>query len=201
MEPILRIKQDIRQAAGQTAAVKDPDAALLFCYVAACGGSCALPPPQQLNMDEARLQKARSLLVLYNVCADSQGPQKPRKEVEYDPAELRQARAGDEAFAGLCQYYESALGRMMRKSELEILYSVYSGLGMPAEVLMLLVNYCAGRDRLTPRFFEKEAYQWSRDGVETYAQAEQYLANLQQRFSRQGEIMRLLGIRDSSLTM
>lgn len=68
MEPILRIKQDIRQAAGQTAAVKDPDAALLFCYVAACGGSCALPPPQQLNMDEARLQKARSLLVLYNVC-------------------------------------------------------------------------------------------------------------------------------------
>ena len=200
MEPILRIKQDIRQAAGQTAAVKDPDAALLFCYVAACGGSCALPPPQQLNMDEARLQKARSLLVLYNVCADSQGPQKPRKEVEYDPAELRQARAGDEAFAGLCQYYESALGRMMRKSELEILYSVYSGLGMPAEVLMLLVNYCAGRDRLTPRFFEKEAYQWSRDGVETYAQAEQYLANLQQRFSRQGEIMRLLGIRDRRLS-
>ena len=199
MEPILRIKQDIRQAARQTAAVKDPDAALLFCYVAACGGSCALPPPQQLNMDEARLQKARNLLVLYNICADSHGPQKPRKELEYDPTELKQARAGDEAFSGLCQYYESALGRVMRKSELEILYSVYSGLGMPAEALMLLVNYCAGRDRLTPRFFEKEAYQWSRDGVETYAQAEQYLANLQQRFSRQGEIMRLLGIRDRRL--
>ena len=39
-------------------------------------------------------------------------------------------------FPAVCQYYEGALGRMLRKSELEILYSVYSGLGMPAEVLM-----------------------------------------------------------------
>lgn len=200
MEPVLRIKQEIRQAAGQVAAVKDPDAALLFCYIAAMGGSCALPSAQQLGMKEGRLQKARNLLVLYHICADSQGPKKPRKELEYDPAELKQARAGDEAFAGLCQYYEGALGRMMRKSELEILYGVYSGLGMPAEVLMLLVNYCASRQRLTSRFFEKEAYQWSQDGVETYAQAEQYLANLQQRYSRQGEIMGLLGIRDRRLS-
>lgn len=200
MEPVLRIRQDIRQAAGQVAAVKDPDAALLFCYIAAAGGSCALPSAQQLGLEEDRLQKARNLLVLYHICADSQGPQKPRKELEYDPAELKQARTGDEAFSGLCQYYEGALGRMMRKSELEILYGVYSGLGMPAEVLMLLVNYCASRQRLTSRFFEKEAYQWSQDGVETYAQAEQYLANLQQRYSRQGEIMGLLGIRDRRLS-
>ena len=77
MEPILRIKQDIRQAAGQTAAVKDPDAALLFCYVAACGGSCALPPPQQMNMGEARLQKAPGPLGLFKVCARSPGPPPP----------------------------------------------------------------------------------------------------------------------------
>lgn len=201
MEPILRIRQDIRQAARAVASIKDPDAALLFCYIAAAeGGSCVLPSAQQLGMEEDRLQKARNLLVLYQVCADTQGPKRPRKELEYDPAELKQARTGDEAFAGLCQYYEGALGRIMRKSEMEILYSVYSGLGMPAEVLMLLVNYCASRQRLTPRFFEKEAYQWSQDGVETYAQAEQYLANLQQRYSRQGEIMRLLGIQDRRLS-
>lgn len=200
MEPVLRIKQDIRQAAGQVAAGKDPDMALLFCYIAACGGNCALPAPDLLGMNKERLQKARSLLVLHGVCSDSEGPQKPRKEVEVDPGELKVARTGDAAFAGLCDYYEGTLGRMMKKSELEILYSVYEGLGLPAEVLMLLINYCAGQKRLTVRFFEQEAYKWAKDGVETYAQAEQYLANLEQRHSRQGEIMRLFGIYDRKLS-
>lgn len=200
MEPVLRIKQDIRQAAGQVAAVKDPDMALLFCYIAACGGNCALPAPDLLGMDRVRLQKARSLLVLYGVCGDSEGPQKPRKEIAVDPGELKVARAGDAAFAGLCDYYEGMLGRMMKKSELEILYSVYEGLGLPAEVLMLLINYCAGLKRLTVRFFEQEAYKWAKDGVETYSQAEQYLANLEQRHTRQGEIMRLFGIYDRKLS-
>ena len=35
MEPILRIRQDVRKACAQVAAVKDPDMALLFCYIAA----------------------------------------------------------------------------------------------------------------------------------------------------------------------
>ena len=39
MEPVLRIRQELRQAARQVAAVKDPDMALLFCYIAASGGS------------------------------------------------------------------------------------------------------------------------------------------------------------------
>ena len=63
MEPILRIRQDVRKACAQVAAVKDPDMALLFCYIAARGEGCALPEPQQLGLDENRLQKARSLLV------------------------------------------------------------------------------------------------------------------------------------------
>ena len=200
MEPILRIRQDVRKACAQVAAVKDPDMALLFCYIAARGEGCALPEPQQLGLDENRLQKARSLLVLYGVCSDSEGPPKPRKEIQWDPGEIKEARQHDEAFSGLCQYYEGALGRMLRKSELEILYSVYSGLGMPAEVLMLLINYCAGRNRLSSRFFEQEAYRWKKDGVETYAQAEEYLAALERRHSRQGEIMSLFGIRDRKLS-
>ena len=200
MEPILRIRQDVRKACAQVAAVKDPDMALLFCYIAARGEGCALPEPRQLGLDETRLQKARSLLVLYGVCSDSEGPQKPRKEIQWDPGEIKEARQHDQAFSGLCQYYEGALGRMLRKSELEILYSVYSGLGMPAEVLMLLINYCAGRNRLSSRFFEQEAYRWQKDGVETYAQAEEYLAALERRHSRQGEIMSLFGIRDRKLS-
>ena len=200
MEPVLRIRQELRQAARQVAAVKDPDMALLFCYIAASGGSCALPAPQQLGMDESRLQKARSLLVLYGVCSDSQGPQRPRKEVHYDPAELKEARQADGEFAGLCDYYEGMAGHIMKKSEMEILYAVYDTLGLPAEVLMLLINYCAGIQRLSPRFLEQQAYKWSKEGVETYAQAEQYLANLQQRHSRQGEIMRLFGIYDRKLS-
>ena len=77
-------------------------------------------------MDESRLQKARSLLVLYGVCSDSQGPQRPRKEVHYDPAELKEARQADGEFAGLCDYYEGMAGHIMKKSEYSGQFGDYS---------------------------------------------------------------------------
>ena len=36
MEPILRIRQDVRKACAQVAAVKDPDMALLFEQLTGC---------------------------------------------------------------------------------------------------------------------------------------------------------------------
>lgn len=200
MESILRLKCETKQAAALVAEAKESGAALLFAYLVACGGSAVMPQPHQLGMTPEELERAAKLLVLYGVCADSAMPSHPRKEIDYHPAELREARTGDKAFSGLCEYYEAALGRMLRKSELEILFSVYDSLSMPAEVLMLLINYCAGRSRLTARELEKQAYQWDAAGVKTYAQAEKYLADLQRRHSAQAELMRLFGIYDRKLS-
>lgn len=200
MASTLRIINDTKRAAELVYGIKDGDVALLFAYILGSGGVACLPAPAQLGMDDARLAKAKSLLVLYGVCCDSEAVQPVRREIEYTAQDLSQARAKDTAFSGLCKHYESTLGRILRRAELEILYSVYDGLGLPAEVLMLLINSCASRGRLTARELEKQAYKWSADGVSTYAQAEKYLEDLQAHFSKQGEIMRMFGIYDRKLS-
>lgn len=200
MEATLRITHETKRAAEIVYGIKDADAALLFTYILACGGNACLPLPAQLGMDDERLSKAKSLLILYGVCAGSEIAPKPRQEINYTPADLNQARTTDSGFSGLCKHYESTLGRILRRSELEILYSVYDSLGLPAEVLMLLINSCAQRGRLTARELEKQAYKWSADGVQTYAQAEKYLEDMQEKFSKQGEIMHMFGIYDRKLS-
>lgn len=200
MAATLRIINDTKQAAELVCSAKDANSALLFAYIIGCGGCAAMPKGTVLGISDSEIDRAKSLLVLYGVCCDSEHSAPPRREIEYTAQDLQQARSGDTAFAGLCKYYETTLGRILRRAELEILYSVYDSLGLPAEVLMLLINSCSARGRLTARELEKQAYKWSADGVRTYAQAEKYLDELATRNSKQSEIMRLFGIYDRKLS-
>ena len=55
----------------------------------------------------------------------------PRQGAAYPAAELAQAREEDAAFSGLCDYFESQVGRMLNRRELETLLNVYQTLGLP----------------------------------------------------------------------
>ena len=43
----------------------------------------------------------------------------------YSPAELLSAKRTDPTFSGVCDYLEQAMGRTLRKSEIETLYGIY----------------------------------------------------------------------------
>ena len=64
----------------------------------------------------------------------------------------------DVAFRGLVGHTESMLGRVLRRRELETLYSVYTELNLPADVLMLLVNRLQLWGNLSAREIERQAY-------------------------------------------
>lgn len=79
---------------------------------------------------------------------------------------------------------------------------MYHHLGLPAEVILELLHYCAelnrwlnGPDRrLTSRFLEKEAYAWANREILTLDQAEDYIRAQRQRHEAIGQVQEALGL-------
>ena len=68
---------------------------------------------------------------------------------------------------------EEKLGKRLKTADLQILAGLYDDLGLPADVIYLLVCHCVARSeerygpgrRPTLRQIEKEGYHWARQGA------------------------------------
>ncbi len=192
----LRVSKTGREALAALARLKDGDAALVYAYAASRDGGCTLPQASaDLDLDPERTRRAGQMLLVYGLCVNHTAPP-PRQETAYPAAELAQAREGDAAFSGLCDYFESQLGRFLNRRELETLLNVYQTLGLPPEVLTLLMGDCAQRGRLTAREVEKQAYRWYDLGLDNFDAACSYLERQRRRQTRGAKVLSLFGIHD-----
>ena len=87
------------------------------------------------------------------------------------------------------------------------LLSFVNYLGLPADVISVLVCYCKDRARQrgsirnpSLRTIEKEAYAWAERGIDTVEEAAAFIQNQNFRNSRLRRLMDLLQIRGRSLT-
>ena len=192
----LRVSKQGREAMCVLAQLRDGDAALLYAYAASCDGGCTpAQAAQNLELTEERVKRASQLLLVYGLAVNHTAPP-PRSETGYPAQELAQARAGDAAFSGLCDYFEASQGRILNRRELETLLNVYQTLGLPPEVLTLLMGDCAQRGRLTAREVEKQASRWYDLGLDNNEQAASYLARQRERETRGAKVLSMLGIHD-----
>jgi len=114
---------------------------------------------------------------------------------------------GSEDFRLLYGEVQRLLGRTLNTEELKILLSFERYLGLPAEVISVLVCYCKDRARQkgslrnpSLRTIEKEAYAWAEQGIDTVEEAAAYIQRQNARSSRMGKLLQLLQIRGRSLT-
>lgn len=99
------------------------------------------------------------------------------------------------------------MGRLLTTEELKIFLSFRNYLGLPTEVVSMLVCYC--KDRLhrrgssrnpSLRTIEKEAYAWAEQGINTLEQAAAYMQTQNARQTRMNSLLQLLQISGRSLT-
>ena len=105
-------------------------------------------------------------------------------------------------FPGLVGEVQRRLGKILSTSDLKMLYTLYDFLSLPAEVILLLVNYCVeemerkyGPGR-KPRLSQirKEGFVWRRLGVDTVEAAEAYLRRQSLLRTHTAAVLPLLGI-------
>lgn len=119
---------------------------------------------------------------------------------------LRRLRE-DDRFAAVLAETEKVMGKPLSSPDLKILFGIYDHLGIPSEVLLLLINYCGmvfnrkyqGQRRPTIRSLQKEALLWVNSEIMTVESAERYMERQNERGIELAKIRELLGIRGREL--
>ena len=79
----------------------------------------------------------------------------------------------DSEFAGLSYALQRYLGRTFSQTDTETVAYLYGTLGMSADLLIKLGEYCAEKKKTSLRSFEKVALDWYERGIRTPEEAEQ----------------------------
>ena len=124
-----------------------------------------------------------------------------RERPEYTNADLLSALDRSE-FAGLSAAVDQALGKKLTTPDQKILLGLYDDLGLSADVIFLLVNFCVERSlarygagrRPTMRQIEQEGYLWARMELTDQERASAYIRKYQAQQESLPRMMRLLGL-------
>ena len=198
---VLIEQADLRKLLGAASG----DAALLYLYIRS-GGDPA-QAEGALRMNGSHLSCAAATLRQLGLL------EKEKKTVTfsgerpcYSETDVLQAERDNE-FQSLVGEVQRVLGRPVHTEDQKILLGFVRYLGMPVEVISMLVCYCKERARQrgnlrnpSLRSIEKEAYAWAELGIDTMEEAAAYIQNQNLRRSRLGRLMEVLQIRGRNLT-
>ena len=185
---------------------KNPDIALLYLYITA--GNDPKQAEQDLQLSQSRLACAAATLRQLGLWPEEKkavilSGERP----QYTERDVLTAMDGSKDFQALYGEIQRVLGRTLSTEELKILLSFTHYLGLPADVISLLVCYCKERARAkgnlrnpSLRTIEKEAYFWAEQGIDTMEEAVAYIQNQNLSRSRLSHLMKLLQIRGRNLT-
>ena len=183
------------------------DAALLYIYLKSGGEPAMAADALQLN--EQRFSCAASTLRQLGLWQEEQRQFLASGERPvYSEHDVLQTMQSDISFRSLYGEVQRRMGRVLNTEELKILLSMVRYLGLPADVICILISYCQERARQkgghrnpSLRTIEKEAYFWAEQGIDTTEAAAAYIQRQNVYHSRLSKLMRLLQIRGRNLTV
>lgn len=186
----------------------DGDAALLYlCLLRADRGVTAQELQRRLKWSQLRLHAAETALQelgLIDRPPEQKPPEPAQERPVYTADDLTDLLTDDAGFRMLVPQTEEKLGKRLKTADLQILAGLYDDLGLPADVIYLLVCHCVTRSeerygpgrRPTLRQIEKEGYHWAQRGLFDQESASQYLRDWNVRRSAMSRYMQVLGLGD-----
>ena len=182
------------------------DAALIYIYLKS--GNVMENAGPALNMSESRVSCACATLRQLGLLLEEKRTVIPMGERPcYSERDVLEATGRDNEFESLCGEVQRLLGRNLNTEELKILLGFTRYLGLPVEVIAVLVCYCKDRARQrgnlrnpSLRTIEKEAYHWAELGIDTMEEAAAYIQSQNVRNSRLSKLAGMLQIRGRALT-
>ena len=193
---------DVRKLLGAASG----DGALLYIFLRA--GNAPEGAEEALNMSPSRVSCAMATLRQLGLyCDDKTCHILAGERPSYSERDVLEAADTDTSFRSLCGEVQRLLGRNLNTEELKILLGFVRYLGLPADVISVLVCYCKDRARQrgslrnpSLRAIEKEAYAWAERGIDTMEEAAAFIQAQNVRNSRMAKLLAVLQIRGRVLT-
>ena len=184
---------------------KNPDAALLYLYIHS--GGDAAKAEQALGLTYTRYTCAAAILRQMGLWPEAKTAVFTGERPQYTEQDVMGAMGTDRSFQSLYGEVQRVLGRTLNTEELKILLGFVRYLGLPTEVISMLIYYCKDKARTkgqlrnpSLRAIEKEAYYWAERGIDTVEEAAAFISAQNIRNSRLRRLMNQLQIRGRSLT-
>ena len=180
----------------------DGDAALL--YLALLRRHGTVQPRSlagELRWDRSRIEAAETALRDMGLLAPAETPPAPADERPvYQRADVAEWLERSGEFRNLTAEVERKLGKKLTTPDIGVLLGLNDYLGLPADVIYLLVCHCVQRVRQRygegrrpgMKQIEKEGYAWARKGIDTQEAAAEYLKIYAQRQGALPQYMRVL---------
>lgn len=196
-------------------AMGDGTCALLYLYaLRGSGGFATESAARDLKRTPAEIDRAAEKLAQNGLLSNSGNLEVsklplPAEELpQYQAEDIASAAKRDPGFSAVVDETQKILGKTLSRTDVETLFGIYDHLGLPPEVIILLVNHCLEntRERMGPgklpsmRTMEKEAYAWFNREILTLEQAEAYLTEKRRRDGLMGEIKAVLQINERNLS-
>lgn len=118
----------------------------------------------------------------------------------YSMAEINATAAANSSISGLFYQAETVMNKILTPSDMEMLYSFVDWLGLPVEVITMLLSYASKRGKTGRRYLETLAIDWSERGIDTFEAAEAHVRTLEAADSAERKVRSILGIYDRALT-
>lgn len=129
-------------------------------------------------------------------------PEKPAAEAPAHPHpdKLAQIIENDRGLSDMFSVSQEILGKTISERDMETIYWFYSDLKMPAEVILLLLEYCVSKGKNRMSYIEKVAVSWNEMGLNTPESVALYLQEEEKKTGFLYSIRKIMGIADRSLS-
>ena len=202
IESVILNTAEVRKLLGAASA----DGALLYIYLRA--GNPLADAAQTLNLSESRLSCAMATLRQLGLWQEEKQQRILAGERPvYSERDVLEADSSDNEFKALRGEVERLLGRPLNTEELKIILGFIRYLGLPCDVIAVLICYCKDRARQrgslrnpSLRTIEKEAYAWAEQGIDSLEEAAAFIQTQNVRHSRMNRLQNQLQIRGRHLT-
>ena len=201
IEPVTLEKAEVQKLLSAASG----DSLLLYLYIKS--GNSLETAPQELGLNNTRLECAAATLRQLGLWKEPQPMPMYGEKPNYTEQDVLRAVGADNGFHSLLGEVQRRLGRTLTTEELKILLGLVRYLGLPEDVICVLVTYCIDRARQrgnlrnpSLRAIEKEGYAWAERGIDTLPAAAAFIHSQNLYFSRLGQLQRMLQIRGRSLT-
>lgn len=118
----------------------------------------------------------------------------------YSQSEIEAVAKANKQISGMFYQAETILNKALTETETELLFSFHDWLGLPVEVITMLLSYAAKKGKTTKRYLETVAIDWAEKGIDTFEAAEAYISELEAADSAETQVRKILGIHNRGLT-
>lgn len=156
-----------------------------------------------LNLSEVEVQNSLTNWINKGILIDL-----PNEKISSDtvvlskitqPAATSNKSANSAELSFLLECMEDRLKRPITSVEHKSIIHILEYIKLPADVVMMAIEYCVSVDKVNARYIEKVCASWADNGITTHELAEQYLNLIKQSKSNEEQIKKLFGIQDRTL--